>query len=274
MDRKPVSNAALAALGAFQGTIERPSNFRRQALEHNLGRNVRVVKLLRYIDMMRRRGVTLAGPIECVAAIRQNFSSSQNMTLLGMPAGSHQAAHFLPGQLRIGGRNIWQFATSAATRGQIEFLFAEVEHLPVAFNQADTAAEAKGQSGGLCGALADACTTLLRGNPAPGAGNALQTGYEEWQRRALTALENAAGNKTAKPGIPALQGNPLDGYTPESIAARSRPSESQWNRDESLRILGYYLEDQEHRTWQWVMGSCQGALREVESNFFDFQQDQ
>lgn len=265
MDRKPVSSAALAALGAFQGTIDRSSNFRRQALEHNLGRNVRVVKLLRYIDLMRRQGITLAGPIGCVAAIRQNFSSSQTMTHLGMPAGPHQAAHFLPGQLRIGGRNIWQFAANPATRGQIEFLFADVEHLPVVFNQADTAAEAKGRSGGLCGALAEACTALLRGNSQPR--NALQAGYDEWQRRALTALQSAASNKKNKPGIPALDGNPFEGYSPESITARSQASESQWNRDESLRILGYYLEDQAHRTWQWVMGSCQGALREVESNF-------
>jgi hypothetical protein len=51
------------------------------------------------------------------------------------------------------GRPIWFTPKDAKTRGQIEFLFAEVEHLPIVFNQADTAAEANGQTGGLCSAL-------------------------------------------------------------------------------------------------------------------------
>ena len=273
MDRKPVSDPKLAALGEFQGTIDRNSNFRQQAIDHNLGRNVRVAKLLGYLALLRQRGASLTGSIECVAAVRQNFSSSKSMTHMGLPTGPTQAAHFLPGQIRIGGRDVWQFTTNPATRGQIEFLFAEVEHLPANFNQADTTAEAKGSNNGLCSALVHACTTVIRRPEGQqmSAGklplNLVGAAYEDWHRHAITALNNAVANKSSKPGIPPLVGDPFEGYTPESISARSTASTTLWNREESLRVLQYYLEDQQQRTWPWVVGSCQWALQEVESNF-------
>ncbi len=195
------------------------------------------------------------------------------MTHLGMPTGPNQAAHFLPGQIRVGTKEIWQFAKNPVTRGHIEFLFAEVEHLPIPFNQADTAAEAKGQAGGLCSALARACTTLIRGNatgqvpPGKISSHLLQAAYEDWSRGAISALNDAIAAKTAKPGIPPLEGDPFEGYTLESISARSTASATQWNRDDALRILQYYLEDQRQRTSQWLTARCQGALREVETNF-------
>jgi hypothetical protein len=46
MARQTVSDAELARLGQFQGRIERNASIRQQAFNHNLGRNVRVVKLL------------------------------------------------------------------------------------------------------------------------------------------------------------------------------------------------------------------------------------
>ncbi len=52
----------------------------------------------------------------------------------------------------------------------MEFLFAEVEHLPLVFNQADSAAEAKGKAAGLCSALAKACNTMLTKPEAAGSG--------------------------------------------------------------------------------------------------------
>jgi hypothetical protein len=136
MNRKTVSDPDLAALGEFQGTIDRNSNFRQQAFDHNLGRNVRVAKLLAYVGMLHQKGVAMAGTVECAAATRQNFSSSKSMTHMGLPTVPNQAAHFLPGQILVGRKEIWRFATSPMTRGHMEFLCAEVEHLPVAFNQA------------------------------------------------------------------------------------------------------------------------------------------
>ena len=273
MIRKPVSDAELAKLGEFHGMIERNSNFRQQAFDHNLGRNVRVVKLLSYLALMRQAGISLAGNVDCVAAGKQNFSSSKTMTLMGLPTGPMQAAHFLPGQLTIGCVEVWQFAKNPTTRGHIEFLFAEVEHLPLAFNQADTAAEANGRATGLCAALAHACSVLI-GQPLtanPRAGKApvdlIQVGYNDWQRNAITALRTAIASKEAKPGIPPLEGDRFEGYTAESITARSTASSKLWNRDEALRVLEYYLEDQQQRTSNWIGSKCQGTLWEVESNF-------
>jgi hypothetical protein len=90
------------------------------------------MKLLAYLALIGQRGASLNGIIDCVAATRQNFSSSKSMTHMGLLTGPMQAAHFLPGEIRIGGRAIWEFATSPRTRANIEFLFTEVEHLPVA----------------------------------------------------------------------------------------------------------------------------------------------
>jgi hypothetical protein len=195
------------------------------------------------------------------------------MTHFGLPAGPMQAAHFLPGQLRIGGKEVWLFAKNRGTAAQVEFLFAEVEHLPTPFNQADTAAEAKGRSGGLCAALVHACTSLIQHKTTkrPAAGKVslelLQTGWIAWQRDALVALRNASASKELRPGIPPLVGDPFEGYTLESISARSTAAKSQWNRDDVLRILEYYFEDQRERTWDWVTAGGQTALREVESKF-------
>jgi hypothetical protein len=273
MNRNPVSDPGLAALGKFQGAIERNSNPRQQAMDHNLGRNVKVAKVLAYLTLLRQKGVSFAGGVECVGNPPQNFSSSRTMTHLGMPVAPHQAAHFLPGRIRIGGRDVWKYAADPVTRSQFEFLFAEVEHLPLPFNQADSAAEAKGESIGLCAAFVQACTTVIR---RPIAANLkagklslelLQAGYDDWQRNAVPGIARAIAGKGAKTGIPALVGNRFDGYTPESISARSTAPASQWNRDDSLRILQYYAEDQPQRNWQWVMGRCQGALNEVEGHF-------
>jgi len=273
MNRKPVSDPDLAAQGKFQGEIDRNSNFRQQALDHNLGRNVRVAQVLGYLALLRQGGASLTGTVECSAAVLQNFSSGNSMTHMGQPAGHNQAAHFLPGHVRIGGREIWDFARNPSTRGHIEFLFATVEHLPLAFNQADSAVEAKGKPDGLCAAFAQACATLIRRQvsaktPAGGLNLELvQAGYEEWQRGAVAAMRKAIASKSAKPGIPPLVGDRFQGYTLESISLRSTAPASQWNRDESLRVLHYYTEDQQQRTWQWVVGRCQWALREVESRF-------
>src|SRR5262249_5746707 len=142
--------------------IDRNSNFREQALNHNLGRNVRVIKVLMYLARMVQDGCPLRGTVDCVAAERQNFSSSRTRTQMGLPTAPSQAAHFLPGQLRIGGQNVWKLASDYSTRSRLEFLFAEVEHLPIAFNQADSAAERKGEECGLAAAFASGCALLTR----------------------------------------------------------------------------------------------------------------
>jgi hypothetical protein len=272
MDRKPVSDTDLARLGKFQGSIERNSNFRDQAFNHNLGRNVRVVQLLAYVGLLRRAGKPLKGAVDCVAAIEQNFSSPANMTNLGLPTGSMQAAHFLPGQIRVAGRMIWDFVQDPAMRGRIEFLFAEVEHLPTPFNQADTAAEAKGQAGGLCAALVKACRAMIDAPDAGAVGSPiplapLQNAFGQWTQGAAQAFRDAMVDKAAKGTLPPLVGNPYDGYTAESIAARSNPPASVWNRSEAVQVLTYYLEDQQKRNATWAATGCQSALADVARGF-------
>jgi hypothetical protein len=277
MTRKPVSDAELAELGKFQGSIETNASLRQQALSHNLGRNVRVVKLLAYLGLMRRSGKSLPAQVQCVAAIRQNFCSSQSGTHMGQLEGPMQAAHFLPGQIMIGDKPVWAYSNDLATRGRIECLFAEVEHLPAVFNQADTSAEAKGEHGGLCSALTAACRAVLTAPDAEQSGAArglrvsvplLERAYLPWHQTAIIALQNAIRSKRSKPSIPPLAGDRFEGYTLESITARSTAKPSEWNRDFSLNVLEYYLQDQEQqRGWPWVLTGCQSVLREMESGF-------
>jgi len=334
-NRKGVSDADLAALGKFQGSIDRISNFRDQALNHNLGRNVRVLKVLLYLMKMVQDGSRLQGAVECVAAERQNFSSSKTRTQAGLPAPASQAAHFLPGQLQVGGQNVWLFASPYSTRTGLEFLFAEVEHLPTAFNQADSVAENKGEKCGLAAAFASACAALIKqaefqhtgqrftiaspvGNlphpyspaaryfdwsaystphphsPAgkqvnwasagvphpnapvtqfhhsiePAAHDNLPMGhvhaaFEIWHRGAIPALQEAARGKRNKPGLPPLEGNRFDGYTAESIEVRSTAGDSAWNQDDAIRILEYYLQDQQERTADWARTATSRLLSEL-----------
>lgn len=335
MNRKPVSDADLAALGKFQGTIERISNFRDQALNHNLGRNLRVVKVLTYLAKMVEDGCLLRGAADCAAAERQNFSSSKTGTHMGLPAAPSQAAHFLPGQIRIGGQNVWNLVSDYSTRSRLEFLFAEVERLPVAFNQADSAAERKGEQCGLAAAFAAACTVVTKQSssqsiweprpvkrtlgatphprspagrtfhwasvevPHPDApaarlfdcstfgvphlnspsGNLMMNefgrdsnlslvelvvrGFQVWNSGAKDALRLAATAKREKPGLPPLEGNPFDGYTRESISRRSTAESRLWNQDDAVRILDYYLEDQQQRTTTWARSACLSSLSQL-----------
>jgi hypothetical protein len=333
--RKGVSDPDQRALGKFQGTIDRISNFRDQAFNHNLGRNVRVLKVLLYLLKMVQDGCRLQGAVDCVAAERQNFSSSKTRTQAGLPAPESQAAHFLPGQLQIGGQNVWQFASDYSTRTGLEFLFAEVEHLPTAFNQADSVAENKGEKCGLAAAFASACAALIKqaefqsvgqrltiaspasnlphayspagryfdwsaystphphspagklvdwasaNVPHPNApltqfrrsiepvtlGNVhmghVHAAFEIWNRGAIPALQEAAKGKRNKPALPPLEGNRFDGYTAESIEARSTAGDSAWNQDDAVRILEYYLQDQQERTEDWARTATGRLLSEL-----------
>ena len=344
MNRKRVSSPELAALGKSQGTIERISNFRDQARNHNLGRNLRVVRVLMHLARMAEDCCQLHGEVECVTAERQSFSSPRTGTQMGLPAAPSQAAHFLPGQIRVGGRNVWELASDYSGRSSLEFLFAEVEHLPVDFNQADSAAERKGERCGLAASFAAACAVLIKqfnsqwigaprrplgelgfvphphspvgrmfnwgsvgvphpdspaarvfdwsrfGMAHPGSpstlssdfGNWLQKksdpwgnlnamglvvqGFEVWHSGAKDALKLAATVKRDKPGLPPLEGNPFDGYTPESISRRSTAENSLWNQGDAIRILQYYLEDQEQRTAAWARGACGRSPSELWSH--------
>lgn len=273
MARPTVSNPIAAAEGKSLGDIERNANFTQQAANHNLGRNVRVLKVLTYLAVLRQKGVQLAGAVECTGNPPQHFSSSKDMTIMGVPAQNFQAAHFLPGVIRIGGKPLWQLVTERSAREQLEDLFAQVEHLPLAFNQADSAAEASKRTDGLRAAFGEACAKLIGWTGAaklpPGQLNIdlVQAGYEHWQSMAIAAIDLAVTRKSARPGVPPLTGNRFEGFDPALIAARSAPANSEWNRDESLRVLQLYAKDQPLRNWRWVISDCQPRLIEVLASF-------
>jgi hypothetical protein len=263
MKRTTSSDDESRDLGAFQGSISRNSNPRDQAFNHNLGRNVRVAKVLTLVRLLHK-AKGLPGTVTCTAARRQNFNSEQDMTILDLPAGPVQAAHFLPGTVSIGGVPIWDYIQDARFRGQVEFLFGDVEHLPAVFNQADTSAEAKGSAGGLCAALAAACHTIITGSSG---GDVTQDAWRDWTIGAMIGLRTAIAGKTQRGVLPALVKDTDGNLDPGSIDARGSASRTEWNRDDAVRILGYYLEDQEQRDWAWVQAGCRSAIAEIESAF-------
>lgn len=183
------------------------------------------------------------------------------MTIMGLPTGSMQAAHFLPGTVRIGGAPLWEFTSDPKCKGHIEALFADVEHLPTVYNQADTAAEAKGTGVGLCGALAAACQSLLIG--AGGTGG-MQAAHKIWCDNALIGIRNAVSGKRGLGVLPDLVKD-ADGNI--DLSAREAASASTHNRDDTVRILTYYLEDQAARNWDWVQTGCRSAIADARMNF-------
>ena len=263
MGRKPPSDPQYAAEGRFQGQIERSFNPRQAAFDHNLARNIRIAQVLAYLALMRQKGIVLAGKVECVGDPPQNFSSSR----------PNAAAHILPGKIQIGGTDVWLLARNRETQSAFEFVFSGVEHLPVPFNQADSIAENKGAPVGLCAAFEGACQAVIGGGIPPNPRGArlnldlLKLGWDAWERDAPVALARAIASKGEKPGVPALVGDRWEGYTPESINARFAAPNKQKNRDEALRCLQYYLEDQREKTWGWVIEQIPKRLEEVEARF-------
>src|SRR5690606_36760715 len=111
-------------------------------------------------------------------------------------------------------------------REQLEFLFAEVEHLPAPFNQADTAAENRGEGRGLCAALEAAGRTMITHSTPSGASGripmqALEAAWLQWNGNAIAALNDAIATKSEMPGIPSLVVTGFHEYTGESIGALS-----------------------------------------------------
>jgi hypothetical protein len=256
------SDPEFRRLGQFQGLIERTSNPRAQAFNHNLSRNVRAAMVLTLVRLLRDSGKKLSGAVTCTRAQKQNFSSSETMTILGLDREGMEAAHFLPGTVTIGGRPIWSFISDGRFRGQIEFMFGEVEHLPAVFNQADTAAEAGKTGGGLCAALAGACSQILQGGAKD-----IKAGWDYWSENAMVALRTAIAGKAEKGGLPPLQTDADGNILPESISARSNAGQAAWNLEDARWILGYYIEDQKLRGWDWAQTGCRYAINDIQSAF-------
>ena len=178
-------------------TVERFQNYAQQALNHGMGRNARVVKVLCYTSLLRSAGnIPMGSSVNVSAAEFQNYKST----------GGNQAAHYLPGQLKINGKNLSEWSSSQQGKTQISTMFADVEDLPADFNKADTQAEASGQNAGLCAAFAAAVSHVVQCSQGVAAINrrVVAHAYDAiWINQARNACNLALSKKAEKYQRPA-----------------------------------------------------------------------
>ena len=167
------------------------------ALGHSTSRNNRVVDALCYFSLMSSSRRDLVRLQVCVeAAARQLFRSTQG----------NQAAHYLPGQIRITTKFPWQYISDKPTSTRLECLFGEVENLPANFNKADSAAEQKG----LLETFRVVSEAVLH-DPAPKGAmrinrQLVRNAYNDtWVKGASKAFLTALMQKGAMPGVPKLE---------------------------------------------------------------------
>ncbi len=230
MARTVPDREAAKAARFNQITVERFVNPMVQALGHSQSRNSRVVQTLCYFSLMRNSGTHtfLNSLVEIEKAARQLFKSP----------GGNQAAHFLPGQIRIETQFPWHFISDRNTGTRLECLFADVENLPADFNKADSAAEDKG----LREAFRTASEVILRDagpkKPSQVNRNLLMRVYDEiWVPRATSSFFAASTQKEERAAIPQLeydeQGN---------ITNLEERGEADWSFDTQRGILQHYLD--------------------------------
>lgn len=215
--------------------VERFVSDHAAALNHSRSRNGHVVKVLCHIALLRDparlvRPLSPRPSITCAAAERQFFRASDGQ----------QAAHLLPGQIKVDGANPWTYLRSAQEARAFENLFAYVEPLDANVNKADSAAEANG----LTAAFADACRFVLAGAGAPE--RDIETAYiRVWQPGARAAFAAAAAQKRNKPVPPPIvygaPGTPDFGNIINiDELGEAYADETLWNVYEQLSVLDYY----------------------------------
>jgi hypothetical protein len=217
--------------------VERFASYSMQALSHSMGRDDRVAQLLCYLSLLRGSGRVDANPaVDVVAAKWQNYSSQ----------AGNQAAHFMPGQLLVDNEKASLLTQDPQTRTRISCLFADVEDLPADFNKADTQAEAKGRSGGLCAALIETARVVIR-DTSPGVNidrtTVRDTYHMVWVKMARTAFENAMKSKVDKYKQPDLvfgQAGGVEYGTILNLPDRENASQYQHSIDHQQDILRHY----------------------------------
>jgi hypothetical protein len=201
-----------------------------KATGHSNSRNSHVAQVASFFSAIRTASPDLTtARVFIEAAQRQLFRS---------PNG-YQAAHYVPGQLKIGSQLPWMLIPNSSARLRLEYLFADVEHLPAAFNIADSAAEEKG----LCETFRAAGEAVLRDPfPSPKKGMVnrplVRRIYDDlWVPGAAVAYSEAALQKRLVSEVPALE------YDEEgNISNLEERGEADPSRDEEMRILQLYRE--------------------------------
>jgi len=151
--------------------------------------------------------------------------------------GGYQAAHYLPGQIEINNDFPWRFLPNPNARQRLESLFAGVEHLPPAFNKADSAAEDKGLRETF-GAASEAILVY----PSTGKGlinrSLVRRIYDDlWVPGASKAYGKAISQKSLVSEVP-----PLEHDSDGNITNSTERSTADWDRQDELEILGRYAE--------------------------------
>jgi hypothetical protein len=182
--------------------VERFNSDLATARAHSLGRDRRVGQVMCYLSLMRSTGlVDQTAIVTCVKAKLQHFSSSR--------AEGKQAAHYLPGQLKINAHLPWHFIGERSTAEALKGMFGDVEDLPADFNKADSAAEAYRSVDGLKNAFAQSCKIVVH-DPKPPGGNKInrsnvRRAFQDWVSRSRLAYRNALDKKRAKVNVPELK---------------------------------------------------------------------
>jgi hypothetical protein len=95
----------------------------------------------------------------------------------------------------------------------------------------------------------------------------IQVAWDYWNQNAMIGLRTAIAANDKKGALPLLQKGADGNILPESIDARPNAGKEAWNLEDSKWILGYYIEDQEQRGWDWAKIGCRSAITDVQSAF-------
>ncbi len=225
-----VPKSELPALARFnQLQVERFTNDVSKAIGHSHSRNNHVVQAACFFSLIRSTAPDLArARVLIEAAQAQMFRSSSG----------YQAAHYLPCQLMINDRQPWLLVTAATARQKLEGLFADVEHLPAAFNKADSAAESKGLREAFR-ALGEAALSDPS-QPRKGVTNRelIRRVYDKvWVAGASKAYGEAISQKTQVNALPAVQ-HDAEG----NITNLEERGAADWSREDEIGILQRYRE--------------------------------
>jgi hypothetical protein len=218
------------ALARFnQVTVLRFTSNVAKAVGHSNSRNDRVVQVASFFSLIRNNAPNLTS-----AAVMIEKAKTQ---MFRSPDG-YQAAHYLPGQLTIQSGLPWLFLPTTNARQQLEHLFADVEHLPAAFNKADSAAEAKG----LCETFRAVGEMILRDPLPPRKGTinrniVRRVYYELWVAGASKSYSDAFAQKSMVSEVP-----PLERDADGNLLNISERSTADWSREDEAQILLRYRE--------------------------------
>ena len=221
-------------------SVQRLSSYVSDSINHAMGRNTRIVNVLCYVSLMTaRRDINRNANVSVKGAVWQNYKSQ----------AGRQAAHYLPGQLRINSRNLCDLTNNASLIKAIRCQFGDVDDLPANFNKADTQAEAKGKDEGLCEAFQKAVEYVISNTSTVNEfdRNSVRDAYRTiWKPRARTAYIKALEIKSEKYSKPELQmgmAGGVDYNTITNLGARECATAYQHRINHQQEILRHYFEN-------------------------------